>query len=297
MTRRSILQSLAAAPAAVSAQLPGASTKPPVCIFSKHMAQFNWDDLGKNAKQIGFDGVDLTVRPKGHVEPERAAEDLPKAVAAIRAHGLSVSMITTGLLNADEPAARPTLSTASKQRIPYWKSGYYRYKFDRPINQVLEDVRKQTASLVALSKEYGVTCGFHNHSGDYVGSAVWDTRDIIGAMDPKAIGYYFDPGHATIEGGLGGWRISLATVTPRLKMVALKDFYWKKERDGKWKVNWCPMGEGMVDWPKFFAAFAASKFTGPLTLHVEYQTKDEMAAIAKDYAYIRKLVDASYRSA
>jgi L-ribulose-5-phosphate 3-epimerase len=240
--------------------------------------------------------VDLTVRPKGHVEPARAAEDLPKAVAAIKAHGLSVPMITTGLLNAGDPAARPTLSTAGKQRIPFWKPGYYRYKFDRPIDQVLDDVRRQTATLVALSKEYGVTCGFHNHSGDHFGAAVWDIRDVIGAMDPKAIGYYFDPGHATIEGGLAGWRISLNAVLPRLKMVALKDFYWNKAKDGKWKVQWCPMGEGMVDWPRFFAAFAGAGFSGPLTLHVEYDTKDEMAAIAKDYEFIRKMVNAAYRT-
>jgi sugar phosphate isomerase/epimerase len=259
------------------------------------MAQFNWDDLGKNAKQIGFDGVDLTVRAKGHVEPGRAAEDLPKAVAAIKAHGLSVPMITTGLLNSDDPAARPTIATAGKQRIPYWKPGYYRYKFDRPVQQIIDDVRKQTASLVALSKEHGVTCGFHNHSGDYVGAAVWDTKEIIGGMDQKAIGYYFDPGHATIEGGLAGWRISLATVTPRLKMVALKDFYWNKGKDGKWKVQWCPMGQGMVDWQRFFTAFAASGFAGPLTLHVEYETKDELAAIAEDYSFIRKHVNAAYK--
>ena len=292
MTRRTAIGTIAAA--ATAAQTSQTS-RPPLCIFSKHMAQFNWDELGKNAKAIGFDGVDLTVRAKGHVEPSRAAEDMPPAVAAIRSHGLSVPMITTGLLNADDPAARPTLSTMAKQRIPLWKPGYYRYKFDRPIDQVLDDVKKQTASLVALSKEYGVTCGFHNHSGDYVGAAVWDTRDIIGAMDPKSIGYYFDPAHATIEGGLAGWRISLATVLPRMKMVALKDFYWAKGRDGKWKLQWCPMGEGMVDWQKVFAAFAATRFTGPLTLHVEYETKDEMAAIAKDYAFIRTVMDAAYR--
>src|SRR5688572_14580914 len=106
MTRRTVLQTMAAAPAAMAA---ASSARPPVCIFSKHMAQFNWDELGKNAKQIGFDGVDLTVRAKGHVEPGRAAEDIPKAIAAIKAHGLSVPMITTGLLNADDPAARPPL--------------------------------------------------------------------------------------------------------------------------------------------------------------------------------------------
>ena len=294
MTRRTALSTLAAVPAAFT-QSGAPSGKPPVCIFSKHMAQFGWDELGKKAKEIGFDGVDLTVRAKGHVEPARAAEDMPKAVAAIRSAGLSVPMITTGLLEASDPAARPTLSTAAKLRIPYWKPGYYRYKFDKPVNQTLEATKTSFSGLAALSKEYGITAGFHNHSGDYVGAAVWDTREIIAHMDPKTVGYYFDPGHATIEGGLGGWRISLNMVMPRMKMVALKDFYWAKDKIGKWKLTWCPMGEGMVDWQRVFATFAAAKFTGPLSLHVEYgDPKDELPNIVKDYEFIRKQVTAAY---
>jgi L-ribulose-5-phosphate 3-epimerase len=108
------------------------------------------------------------------------------------------------------------------------------------------------------------------------------------------MGYYFDPAHATIEGGLAGWRIAQNIVTPRLKMVALKDFFWTKGNDGKWKLQWCPMGEGMVDWQRVFAGFAAGGFKGPLTLHVEYEPKDELAAIAKDFAFVKKQVTAAW---
>lgn len=298
MKRRTVLQTLAAAPLAPAA-MAAAGQKPSLCIFSKHMAQFGWDELGKKAKEIGFDGVDLTVRAKGHVEPERAAEDMPKAVEAIRKQGLSVPMITTGLLQASEAAARPTLSTAAKLKIPFWKPGYYHYRNSQTpggTQMTLDAVKPQISGLIALSKEYGITCGIHNHSGEYVGAAVWDNREILQGVDPKAAGYYFDPAHATIEGGLGGWKISLSLVAPRLKMVALKDFFWAKGNDGKWKLQWCPMGEGMVDWPRVFAGFRTANFSGPLTLHVEYHTKDELAAIAKDYEFIRKQMAAVWGS-
>ena len=291
MTRRTFTRALASLPIAAAAA--GAAPKrPSLCIFSKHMAQFDWAELGRNAKQTGFDGVDLTVRPKGHVLPERAAEDLPKAVEAIRAHGVSVPMITTNILNVNEAATRPILGTASRLKIPYWKPGYYKYNLDN-IEASILNVRDATEALAKLSKEYGIVAGFHNHSGDHFGSAVWDIRAIIHDLDPKWIGYYFDPAHATIEGGLAGWRISQNMVSRRLKMVALKDFYWAKQ-EGKWKLQWCPMGEGMVDWPKVFAAFAKANFSGPMTLHVEYEHKDEMAAIAKDLAFIKKHVAVAY---
>ncbi len=288
ITRRTLLEAAAGAPFLAAAT--GDTGRPPLCIFSKHMAQFGYDDLAKHAKQIGFDGIDLTVRDKGHVLPQNAATDMPRAVETIRAQGLSVPMITTGLLRADEAPARPTLSAAARLKIPFWKPGYYRYsKLDTPgvVERTLADVRPQIAGLVAMSKEYGITCGFHNHSGDYVGAAVWDTRELIRDLDPKSVGFYFDPAHSTTEGGLGGWRIAMNLVAPRLKMVALKDFYWAPSK-GKTKQVWCPIGEGMVDWSSVFARLKAAGFTGPLTLHVEYDPKDELAAIARDYEFVRK---------
>jgi sugar phosphate isomerase/epimerase len=204
-------------------------------------------------------------------------------------------MVTTNILNASEPEARPILSTSAKLKVPFWKLGYHRYDLNN-VEATVARVREATAGLAALSKEYGIAGGFHNHSGDYVGSSVWDTHAIIKDLDPKWMGYYLDPAHATIEGGLAGWRISQNLVAPRLKMVALKDFYWAKDKQGKWRVVWCPMGEGMVDWDRVFVSLAASGFNGPISLHVEYEPKDEMDAIAKDFAFVKKKVAAAWPS-
>lgn len=297
MTRRTVIGALAAVPLAAAPVT--ATNRPTLCIFSKHMAQFGHEDLARHAKEIGFEGIDLTVRPKGHVLPENAAQDLPRAVEIIRARGLSVPMITTDLQGPADAAARPTLSTAAKLRIPFWKPGYHRYaKLDAPgaAEKTVAEMRPQLGGLAAMSKEYGITCGVHNHSGDYFGAAVWDIRDVIAPLDPASVGYYFDPAHATIEGGLGNWRISLNLVSSRLKMLAMKDFYWTKGKDGRYVSTWCPIGQGMVDWPRVFAHLRSISFTGPLTLHIEYQSKDELAAIAQDFEFVRKQIDAAWRS-
>lgn len=280
MTRRDLLATPLAAAAASSPALP------PLCIFSKHLADLNYDELGRVAKDLGFDGVDLAVRPGGHVLPERVASDLPRAWEAIRAHGLSLPMITTGLLGPGDPAARPTLSTAARLRIPFYKSGYWRYK-DGDVERRLAEVKEATRGLVELGKQYGVTLGMHNHSGDYFGAAVWDTRMVLEGLDPRWAGYYYDPAHATIEGGLYGWLLSLRLALPRLKMVAIKDFLWEKSA-GRWRVQWVPLGEGMVNWPEFFAVLAKSGFQGPISLHLEYKAADEREAMAKDLAFLKE---------
>jgi len=274
--------------AAALAPMPA---RPTLCVFSKHLAKYNWDELGAHAKALGFAGVDLTVRPKGHVLPERVAEDLPRAFEAITKHGITVPMITTELKDASDPAAKPTFEAARKLGIQLYKPGYWPYQRDPQVAETLVKTTQRARQLIELSSSYGLTAGLHNHSGPYFGCAVWDYREILSKL-PQA-GYYFDPAHATIEGGLFNWRVSLDTVLPRMKMSAIKDFYWEKQ-NGKWRVRWCPLGEGMVPWKDVFAAYAKAGFTGPLSLHSEYPGGEDEPAMRKDFEFLRDAVAAAY---
>jgi sugar phosphate isomerase/epimerase len=264
----------------------------------------DWQRLAKNIKRVGFDGVDLTVRgEEGCVKPERAAEDLPRAVAAIRAEGLEVPMITTSLVSAGDPTARPILSTAAKLGIPYFKPGYYMYK--------LVDVRKELArageqlrGLAALAKQCGIQVGYHNHER-YIGAPVWDIASVIESLDPKWAGFYFDPRHAMAEGGVGGWKIATHLVLSRLKIVAVKDFYWEKTPKGWRDIN-CPLGQGMVDWKFFFNTIAAAGFQGPISLHMEYEVTGSttaeredniLVAVERDLQFLKARVREAYGEA
>ncbi len=276
--------------AAAAATLSAAAARPTLCFFSKHLQDMNYDQLGKALRDVGFDGVDLTVRPQGHVLPERAAEDLPRAYEAIRAHGVQVPMISTGLVSAADPAARPILKTAARLGIPYFKLGYYRWKND--VTGTLAEVKSSLEGLLALAKEYGMSAGMHNHVG-YVGQAVWDTQSMIAGMDPKRMGYYFDFQHAVAQGFQNAWEVNLRLAAPRLFMVATKDFNWDKS-SGAWRTQSCPLGEGAVDWPKAFSVLASLKFAGPLSIHQEYKAADRLAAAHKDLELVKSQIAKNY---
>ena len=66
MNRRDFL--LAAGAAAVTAKAANLQ-KLKVSVFSKHLQFLQGEELAKATAQIGFDGIDLAVRPGGHVEP------------------------------------------------------------------------------------------------------------------------------------------------------------------------------------------------------------------------------------
>jgi sugar phosphate isomerase/epimerase len=261
-----------------------------------------WGRLAKSIKRLGFDGVDLTVRKEqGHVMPERVTEDLPKAFAAFQDEGVDVPMITTSLTSADDPAARPILATAGKLGIPYFKAGYYRYKLI-DVEKELAEAGKQFRGLAELAQQCGIQVGYHNHE-EYIGAPVWDIARVIEPLDPKWAGYYFDPRHAVAEGGVGGWKIATNLVSRRLKMVAVKDFYWGKTARKGWEDVNCPLGQGMVDWKYFFKAMAYAGFQGPISLHLEYDipgatpaAKEEntLAAAARDLEFLRARVREAY---
>jgi sugar phosphate isomerase/epimerase len=273
-----------------------------LCFFSKPLAEMEWGRLAKNLKRLGFDGVDLTVRKEqGHVMPERVEEDLPKAFAAFREEGVDIPMITTSLTSADDPTARPILSTAAKLGIPYFKAGYYRYKLT-DVEKELADAGKQFRGLAELAQKCGIQVGYHNHE-EYVGAPVWDIARVIEPLDPDWAGFYFDPRHAVAEGGVGGWKIATNLVSRRLKMVAVKDFYWEKTARKGWQDMNCALGQGMVDWKYFFQAIARAGFQGPISLHLEYDipgatpaAKEEntLAAARRDLEFLRARVQEAY---
>ena len=281
--------------APVQAPVGGPVGRSPMCFFSKHLPELDWTELGRAVKTAGFDGVDLTVRAKGHVLPERAAADLPRAIDAIRAQGLSVPMVTTELTSAADPTAKPLLQAAAKSGVRYFKTGYWRYTASSDVRGQVAGAGAALEGLAALARDCGIVLGFHNHTA-YIGSALWDIAPAMDQLDPKWAGYYFDPRHAVAEGGGGAWKAATHLVAPRLKMMSLKDFYWEHTPKG-WAIRDCPMGKGAVDWAWMGKTVGEAKFKGPISLHFEYEipgstpqerTKNTLAAAVADLAVARK---------
>ena len=306
VSRRRFIETITAAGtlAAISPRMLAAGAEPgfrgTVCFFSKHLPRMDGRGLGRALKTLGFGGVDLTVRPGGHIDPKRVAQDLPPFVAGIRQEGLAVPMITTELVSESDPAARPTLETAAALEIPYFKPGYYRYAFV-DVRTEIDAAGTQLRGLAGMSARTGIHLGFHNHAG-YIGGGIWDIAGVIDTLDPESAGYYFDVRHAVVEGGDGGWRSAFNVVAPRLSMIALKDFFWEKTATG-WRQQNCPMGEGMVNWKSFFAMLAKAGFHGPASLHLEYDVPgatpdareaNTLAAAARDIAFVKARLAEAY---
>lgn len=239
-----------------------------VHLFSKHLQFLDYNDMAAAAAEIGFDGLDLTVRPKGHVLPERVVDDLPKAVAAMRQYGINPGLMTTNVWDLNSIEQKTVLETASALGFTHYRTGWLKYPENRTITESQELYGQQAAALEVLNKKLGLIGCYQNHAGNHVGAPIWDLLPILRATNNKHIGAQYDIRHAVVEGG-SSWELGLRQIKPFIKSIVIKDFKWGKV-DGKWKPVNTPLGEGMVDFKRYFSLLKKYKINVLVSLHLEY---------------------------
>ena len=240
-----------------------------IAVFSKHLQWLPFSDVGPVIAESGFRTVDLTVRPGGHVLPERVEEDLPRAVETLRKSGLTVPLITTAITDANDPLARRVLTTAKKVGVSHYRMGYWTFPANAEPLKALREMKPRAAALAALNREIGIRGGYQNHVGTRVGGSVWDLGVLLEGIAPDGLGVQYDIRHAVAEGG-ESWPVALRLIAPHIDTVALKDHVWAKRDDGRWEPRSVPLGEGMVDFPAYLRLLLARGPLPPATVHFEY---------------------------
>ncbi|MGB3781302.1 MAG: sugar phosphate isomerase/epimerase family protein [Tunicatimonas sp.] len=273
-------------------------------VFSKHLQFLDYEATARAAAEIGFDGVDLAVRPKGHVLPENVTTDLPRAVAALKQAGLQALLMTTAIMDPAAATAATVLETAHQQGITHYRTNWLRYDQENVnLPESLKGYRKQLTTLAELNRKTNMIGGYQNHSGEhYVGAPVWDIATLLNEINSPHLGSQYDIRHATAEGGQA-WPLGLDLIHPRINSLVIKDFRWEKGGD-QWKIVNVPLGEGMVDFSKFFSLLKKYDVRCPISVHFEYELpgeKEEMdvaertektiAVMRKDVTALQKYLD------
>ena len=274
---------------------PKPRTTPAVCLYSQHLIKVEYEAVGMVLRDLGFDGCDLAVVPGSHIAPEQAGSDLMRGIEAISGVGLEVPIISTSVISGNDPNGRQILGIAGFMGVPLFRPGYWKYGNAADLEVRLGELQREILGLASVGRAYNVAMALHNTSGDAVGAALWDLSGMLRTVDPRWVGYDFDPGFATQTAGVNGAGVVMRLAMPKLKAVTVRDFTWNKDAAGAWKAAPCPLGDGMVDWRQFFTALARARFVGPITIEVRYETKDELNAFRHDLAFVRQQVAAAYR--
>lgn len=271
-SRRTFLSQLATATAVVATTDVWASPPPPVPfniqVFTKHLAGFSYDDLSVMAAEAGFDGLDLTVRPGGHVLPERVADDFPRAVEAAKKAGIRIPQIVTELTSANSPHAEAIIRTAASQGVQAYRTGWLDYRPNETMEAGRERIRGLLAGLTKLNQAHQIHGAYQNHNGQRFGAPVWDLADVLQGQDARYLGCQYDLYHGTIEGA-NSWPLGFRRIHPFVRTIDIKDFRWAVSGRAT-KIETVPLGEGQADFPALFRLLKQLNVQPHLSLHFEY---------------------------
>jgi sugar phosphate isomerase/epimerase len=300
------LASTAAARGALAQAPAPAVTKLKIDTYSRHLLWLRQpDEVAKAVLEMGYDGIDLCVRPgaTGHVEPDRVATDLAPFVKVLRDSGVRVQAITCPITDADSPNAERILDAASKLGIHHYWWGTFRYDQAKPVMPQLDALKPRVDKLAKLNAKYGMKAMYHNYSGPgTVGSAIWDLLEVLREFDSRHVSFHFDTGHAANAGGNNTWALNMRAAGPYVGGLSIKDSLLEFDpnagqprarppgapaggppgapagrlppaADGPvypWRVRYTPLGKGNNNLPLLAEVLKQIQFAGPVEIQAEY---------------------------
>jgi sugar phosphate isomerase/epimerase len=266
-------------------------------LFTDNLAALKLPDVCAEAKRAGFDGLDLTLRPGGHVLPENAEVGLAEARRVADAAGVTIPMITTAVTDTDSPHAEAVFAAAAHYGAGHIKLGYWRYEPFGTILKQIDDARAKLERLAKLAEKYNVVPCVHCHSGNVLANGGPMLYLILRDFRRGRVGAYVDPMHMTVEGGISGWEMGLDLLAPWVALVGVKNFKWvERGRDekgqAKFATDYVLLQDGQAPLPKFVARLKGLKYDGVYSLHSEYKNVTPAQTLEmsrKDLVYFKTL--------
>lgn len=271
-------------------------TRPPITVFTKPWQDFSLDALADLIAELGFDGIELPVRPGFQVEPDRIEETLPAAVSAFQKRGLSIYSVAGDLnlktATACADAGVPVLRTMLKihGQLPYMEQ--------------VDAFRRTCLELQTAIDGTDTTIGLQNHCDEFVTSAI----GLIHAIEPLSsslVSAVLDMGHTGLDGEHETMAIDIAW--DRLSLINLKNAV--RYEDGKdalgctiWNRTWVSGREGYTSWLKVVTELGRRKYTKPICLTCEYKDDEReglsgdavIPPLKSDLEFLKDLIDRSY---
>jgi sugar phosphate isomerase/epimerase len=254
-------------------------------VFTKPWQTLSLGELGEFIRGLGFDGIELPVRPGFQVEPEHIGRDLPQAAKQLAAAGLKIHSVAG---NTDEA----TIAACGEAGVPIIRT-MARMPHNERYLEVEARLQREYEALVPTLDKHGVAIGVQNHCDAFVTSAI-GLRHLMERFDPKHIAAVWDVAHCALNGEDPERAADI--VWSHLCLVNLKNAYWRR-RNGpeaeraEWQHYWTTGRQGLASWPRTAAQLKQRNYQGAICLTAEYSDAPAVnRLIVEDLAYAKSLL-------
>lgn len=241
-------------------------------------------ELGRFVKRLGFDGIELPIRPGYQVEPANVSQDLPAAAKILADLGLKIGTVAG-------PTDERTIAACAEAGVPIIRI-CVDIPPDRNYLTAIDDLQRLWESLAPLLVKHEVALGVQNHVGRSIANAA-QLRHAISKFDPRHVCAVWDAAHNALQGEQAD--IALDTIWSHLRVVNLKNAFWRLASGpeapvAKWTPYWTTGRHGQADWKAVAGELRKRGFVGDICLTAEYSDHDAVdRLIAEDIQFARSL--------
>lgn len=175
-------------------------------------------ELAKFVADLGFQAIELPVRPGYPVNPNNMAKELPNAARILGEHGVKIASIAG-------PTDEAAMAACQSAEVPIIRICV---NIDSKIGYMAseESLQREYDALVPLLEKHRVTLGIQNHCGACICNAM-GLRHLLEKYHPKHIAAVWDCSHNALNGEEP--EMALDIVWDRICMVNFKNAYWRRK--------------------------------------------------------------------
>jgi len=266
-----------------------------IVLFTKLFHGKDVAEIARAATTLGFDGIDLLVRPGFQVAPDKP-EQIGEVVKQLKAAGLSVPMATTDLTDPDAIDTERLFAAFAESGIGVIRLGYWKYDPAVGYATIFDTARRHLDRLTQLASSAGIKLTIQLHGETIHGSGA-QALALLRDHDPQVLGAYPDPGNQVVQDGREEWQFTFDVLGPWLTAVGVKNGGWfastlADSGQRTWRSDWLGLSEGMVPWDQILTHLAGKGFDGLYTLHSHYEVPypQVLDQTMLDINYVKRLL-------
>jgi len=231
-------------------------------------------EAARQAKRAGFEAFEITLEAKGDITPASGEKKVRKLAADIRAMGLDISSVATGLFwsypftSAKKSVQKKSVEIGRKLlQVASWAGtnavlvvpGAVGVSFMEGVEPVQYDVafkraRAAVKKLLPLAEKLKVYICIENVWNMFLLSPL-EMRDFIDSFGSRYVASYFDTGNVIQTGYSEQW---IRILGRRVRRIHIKDF----SRKIGTLEGFCPLLKGDVNFPEVIKALKEVKYKG-----------------------------------
>lgn len=255
-------------------------------VFVKPWKQMTLAELVPHVKCLGFDLIELPVRPGFPCETEKIETQLPQAVSYLADHGVRVLNVTVALPLDDERLyAACAASGVKMNRIIFSRKGMTYWEAEAA-------ARRQLEAALPFCEQYDVQIGVQHHYGSAHPVNAMGLYHLLKDYPAKYVGAIWDPAHNALEGMEP--EPALEAIASHLCMVNLKNAYWQETTPPEaevteWRRYFTSGRRGRASWKRVAEKLKLMGYDKPLTFSAEYTAEHEVdRLIVEDLAFAKQ---------